>query len=459
MKRTVITHGLVITMDPERRMIQDGAVVMEGNKIAAVGKSAELMAKNKDARQLDATGKLVLPGFIDGHNHPVQYLSKGIGDDIHIHRWLYERVYPYEAALTSEDVYFGALGNFVEMIKTGTTCLVDPGGYHVESIARAVKEVGLRAILNRSTRDIEDPSFPLPKELSDTTDQAIRNGEELVQKWHKTEGDRIRVWYSLRVIYNVSDRLCQEIKKRADKYGVGIHAHLCAMKEENQEVMKRWGVRSLERFRRLGLIAPNLYLVHMGDVNDQEVELLKENDVKVCHCPSASMHGAYGAIGYGMFPKMISRGVTVSLGSDSATAGRFLDMVRVMYLAACAHKDAHADPTIMGAHKALEMATVDGARALFWEGLGSLEEGNRADIIIVDTSGPEWHPMIDPVANLIYSASGRSVETVIVDGKVIMEKGNILTVDEGEIGSQVRERGKSVLKRAGLNLAPKWPTI
>src|SRR3989304_3316039 len=283
----LIKNALIVTMDAQRRMIADGALMIKGNKIEAVGKTEELQKKFKADEEVDARGMLATPGFIDGHNPPVQYLSKGSGDDVHIHRWLYERVYPYEAALKPENVYFGALGDFVEMVKHGTTCFADPGGYYVDEVGKAAKEIGIRGILCRSTRDIEDPTFPLPKNLSETTEETIREGEKLINRWHKSEGDRIRAWFGLRVIYNISDTLAKEIKKKADQYGVGIHAHLCGMKEENEEVKKRWGLRSMERYKSLGLFGPNLYLIHMGSINEPEVDWLKEYDIKVCHCPSA----------------------------------------------------------------------------------------------------------------------------------------------------------------------------
>ncbi len=455
----IIKNGYLITMDRDRRMIRDGAIAIDGNRIVALGKSHEIIS-NKGAREIDAGGKLVLPGLIDGHNHPVQYLSKGIGDDVHIHRWLYERVYPYEANLTPEDVYCGALGNFVEMIKAGTTCFNDPGGYHVESVIRAVREVGIRGIVSRSTRDIGDPAFPLPPALSESTDEALGRGEDLVREWNGAENDRIRAWFSLRYVYNVSDRLCTEIKRLADSYNVGIHAHLAAQRAETEEVKRRWGVRPVERYHKLGLLGKNLYLVHMGWVNVREIRFLKGSGVKVCHCPAASMHGAYGNISHGMFPKMVDRGLTITLGTDSATAGRFLDMVRIMYLAACAHKDVYTDPQVMGAHKALEMATIDGAKGLLWDdAIGSPEVGKRADLIIIDTGGQEWHPMLDPVSNLIYSASGGSVETVIIDGRIVMEGKRMLTVDEGEVRAGVNDAASRVWGRAGLKIPPRWPVV
>jgi 5-methylthioadenosine/S-adenosylhomocysteine deaminase len=323
-----------------------------------------------------------------------------------------------------------------------------------------MQRVGIRGVLNRSTRDISTPQAPIPNALIEDTDTAVRQGEALVKRWNEDAEDRIRAWFSLRYVYNVGDDLARRIKQLADTYQVGIHAHCAAVKDENELVQAIFGMRSVERYHRLGLLGPNLCLIHMGWVNDAEIELLYEHGVKIVHCPSASMHGAYGNVANRMFPRMIERGLTVGLGTDSATAGRFLDMVRVMYLAACAHKDVYADARVMGAYKALEMATIDGARVVLWEDqIGSLEIGKRADVVLVDMRGFQWHPMRDPVANLIYSANGESVETVIIDGRIVMRERRLLTIDADEVRAEVRRAADEVARRAGIEVKPPWPVL
>ena len=319
-------------------------------------------------------------------------------------------------------------------------------------------DVGIRGILNRSTRDIADQGAPLPEKLFETLDVNLREGEAAVSKWNNAAEGRLKCWFSLRYVFNVSDELCRGIKALAEQYGVGIHAHAAAVEGENEAIQERFGKRSLERFYDVGLFGPNLYLVHMGYPNDREIGWLKEHDVKIAHCPSASMHGAYGVIGQRMMKRMIEMGLTISLGTDSATAGRYLDMVRVMYLAACAHRDQFADATIMGAYKAMEMATIQGARALLWDKeIGSLEAGKRADVIVVDMSGLRWHPNLDPVRSLVYAADGDDVETVIIDGRVVMKDRVVLTVDEERVKREVIAAGKAWVGRADMRLEIPWP--
>ncbi len=458
----IVANAYVVSMNAKRQIFSDGAIAIQRNKIVAVGPTATVRAKHKAAHVIDGSGMMAIPGLIDGHLHPNQYLSNGIGDDIDIMSWLYKRIYPYEAVLTPEDAYLSALGGFVEAIRYGTTCFNDPGGIHADAMAQAAVDIGIRGIMTRSTRDIHDPIAPLPKSLIETTDQNLERGEAFVKKWHKAADDRIRAWFSLRYVYNISDRLASGIGKLARKHKVGVHAHAAAVKGENEAIQKMFGKRSLERYYDLGLFGPNLYLVHMGWPNAREITWLADNGCKVAHCPGASMFGAYGVFGNGMMPKMADAGITISLGTDSASASGNLDMVRVMYLAACGHKDIYNDATLWGAYKALEMATIDGAKALLWDdAIGSLEVGKKADVTLVDMAGIEFanHPGRHPVRSLVYSATGKSVDTVIVDGRVLLRRGTLVTVDEADVKRRLKAASQAWRKRAGLKLPPPWPVI
>ena len=325
------------------------------------------------------------------------------------------------------------------------------------NLRRRRVDFGIRGIINRSTRDTADQEVPVPEKLFESTEEAVRLSERHIERWNGAADGRLRAWTSLRYIFNCSDELCVEIKKLADRLDVGIHSHVAAVWGENEGIEDRWGKRSLVRYRDLGLFGPNLYLVHMGYPDEQEVRWLKEDDVKIAHCPGASMHGAYGVIYNRMMPVMIESGINVSLGTDSATAGRFLDMVRVMYLASCAHKDAYHDPTKIGAYKALEMATIEGARACLWDDeIGSLEPGKRADLITVDMTGLHWHPNPDPICTFIYAANGNDIETVVVDGKVLMKDRVLTSVDETRLVRDVKAAGAAWRERAEMSSGARW---
>lgn len=454
----IITHAHVVTMDGQRTVIDDGAVAIAGNRIVAVDKTDRVLAEHQAFHVIDARGKLVMPGLIDGHLHPNEYLSNGIADDTEIMAGLYDHIYPYEALLTPEEAYLSGLGSYVEAIKYGTTCFNDPGGSQPDALAQAAVDIGIRGVINRSTRDVTDPGRPIPAALEEDTDTCLRRAEEVVQRWSGAGNGRIKAWFGLRYVFNISDELALGIKALADRYDVGIHMHAACVFGENEAMQERFGKKSLERFYDLGLFGPNLYLIHMGFPEEADIARLKAHDVKSCHCPTASMFGGYGVIQNKMIPRLLDAGLTVALGTDSATAGGHLDMVRVMYAAACGHKDAYADGRIMGAHTALEMATLHGARGALWDHeLGSLEAGKLADLILVDMSGLEWHAGREPVRNLVYSATGQAVDTVIIDGRVVMRNRVMLTVDEEHLKRSLAAANRAWRERGNISTASRWP--
>jgi cytosine/adenosine deaminase-related metal-dependent hydrolase len=408
---------------------------------------------------LGGSDKLVFPGLIDGHNHPIHFLSKGMIDDMRFpERWR-DRVWPFEAGLSAEEARLAATGTFLEMIRRGTTCFADPGTFQPDAIAAAATEVGMRGVVSRMTWDVHDPTAP--PQYNDDTDSALARGEETIAKWHGAAGGRIRASFSLVRSAHVTERLVRRVKTRADELGVVIHAHLATTRGEYEAALREWGITPVERYRRFGVLGPNAHLVHMGFVSDEDVATLKAHDVSVCHCPSASMFGGFGCVAHGKFPEMVAAGVRVVLGTDACAVSRFLDMVRVMYLAACAHKDAKADPTVIGAHKAMEMATIDGARALLWDDeIGSLVAGKRADLVIADTKGVEWqpNPFANPVANLIYSSDGGCVETVLIDGKPVLEDRRFVTVDADDVWRHAASVSTEILARMGVGLRTAWPS-
>lgn len=458
----VIANGTVVTMNRERQLVADGAVLVKGDRIAAIGKAADLLAANPDAEFVDATGCLVTPGFVDAHNHPAHFLSKGLLDDVETGRRWATRLYPFDTKIGPDECYWGSMGTFAEMIRNGTTCFADPGGFYPEETIRAAERIGIRGVVTRSITDIHDAGRPTPDALMGSPAEIVDGMKRLHGEHHGGAEGRIRVWMGLRTVMATSDELCRAVRDAAELLGVGIHAHLAINPLETQQCLRKWGARPVERYRRLGLLGPNFLAVHMGAADLSEVELLAGLDVKIGHCPSASMLGAFGCISHGHFPEMIAAGMTVGLGSDAAAISRFLDLVRVMYLAACAHKDVHYDAEIMGAHKAFEMATIDGARALLWDdAIGSLETGKLADITIVECSGLEWHPRpaFNPVANLVYSSSGAAVRSVMINGRFVMRDRRLLTLEEDGLRAATSRAAAAAVRLAGLPEEQRWPVI
>lgn len=458
MNGTLIANGVVATMDRERRILRDAGIMVSDGRIVDVGPTAALVERYPSAEMVDATDMLVVPGLIDGHNHPTHYLSKGLLDDMEVKRRWSTRLYPFESSTICEEAYWGSLGSFAEMIRSGTTCIADPGSFHTAATLKAARKIGIRAAVAPSMRDIEDyaASSGANRSAATIADEA----EALWHEWNGAEDGRIRIWFGLRQPLSVSDELCRRVVDLAEKHDTGIHTHLAVSAAENASVEERWGARGVARFYRLGVLGPRLYAAHMGALTDDEIELVARVDSKVAHCPSASMLGGFGCISHGKVPELISAGVTVSLGTDAGAISRFLDMIRVMYLAACAHKDARLDPEIMGAHKAFEMATIDGAHALHWDDdIGSIEPGKCADVVLIRTDGLEWLPRKwhNPVANLVYSASGAAVDTVMVSGRFVMRNRVLTTIDEEELKANVVEMARAARERSEIPEEARWP--
>ena len=230
--------------------------------------------------------------------------------------------------------------------------------------------------------------------------------------------------------------------------------------EDMQGYLERTGMRPVKYYHQLGVLAPNVVLAHMVNLDDEEVELVLETGVKIAHCPTTAGWFGYGLSQVSQFPEMIDRGATIGLGCDAETCSNNLDVVRAMYSSAIIFRDARRDMNVMPAEKVLEMATLHGARCALQEAdLGSLEAGKKADIVLFDTSRPEWRPLYHPVANLVFAADGHSVETVVIDGQIVFENGHMTTIDEESVMREIEALGQSMLERTGWQPKIAWPVI
>lgn len=458
-KHIMIEHGTIITLDKERRIIKNGAIAVEGSEISYVGKMSGLRRSARRERVIKAKGKLVLPGFINTHMH-LEYsgIGRGIADDVSLPTFVNERMRPSEAATRPEDAYISTMLACLEMIKTGTTCVCDTGGFHPDSVAKAVKEAGIRATVAYGSMDTSPPERPLAGSQQMPTEENLRKSEGLIEKWHGGVEDRIRVRCSMRTLPNVSEELILGLNKIAEKYGVGVNIHLSDTEEVVETAKRMRGCREIEYLDKLGVLGPHWMGVHMIWLNDKEVEIVKKRHVKVSHCPGAAIHLGFGCTQAGKFVELVREGVTVALSQDSTTANNSLDMFRSMYLLSI-HKDAKMDPAVFPPEKALEMATIDGARALMWEDkIGSLEPGKKADIILIDTKKSNWVPIheFSIVPNLVYSGDGGDVDTAIIDGNVVMENRQVKTMDEHSILQEAQRASEEIRERSHVRILPRW---
>ncbi|MBX9589843.1 MAG: amidohydrolase [Hyphomonadaceae bacterium] len=462
MARTVITNiDYLVTVDPGRRIIRDGALVIQGDRITAVGKTAEIKVQASDDI-IEGRGKLALPGVFDTHVHNAQQLGRSCGDEA----WsgperLFRRLWVVEAHMDKGDALCAARLAQVEMIRAGTTCFADPGSYFAAETAQAAKESGMRGMIARTVFDMGTTVMGnLPKGFFEPTEDALARADEMVAEFDGSLDGRLKAWFSMRVPVACSDDLLRRLCKLAEKRGVGIIGHACENRDEVIASHLKYGMGDIARLEKLGLLAPNLLLLHMGWIDPKELHMLQKRDVKISLAPSASMHQAMGNISHGKAPEMLELGLALSLGSDSAMSSNYLDAIRQAFLIVGGLHEARLDPKVLRPEVAVEMLTIGGARCMLWDkDLGSLEVGKKADITLLDTMRPEWQPVHNPIANLIYCAHGGCADTVIVDGKVLMRGGKVLTLNEHDLYEEAADRAKSLIKRAGLEdtVASIWP--
>ena len=453
----------LITVDPERRIITEGALAIQGDRIVAIGKTRDLEPQYSSARRtIQARGKVIVPGLIDGHMHSALHLSRGLADGVSAQKFLFERMYPYEGLLTEEESYWSAMLCVLELLRNGVTTFIDAGTYHPHQTARAVGEAGTRCIIAKSALDVTKSSFGgLPERFIETTDQAVEGAEKVVQEWNGAYNGRIRAWFQFRGIPNSTDQLITRLKELADRYGTGVQTHACFSRDTLEASKTQFGVTEIERLKLLGVLGPNVLLVHSGWVSPHELQWMKEYDVKIVSSPSSSLHNAYGCILMGKIPEFLEMGLAVGLGSDHASSG-IVDLVQEMTLESGVYKEVRLNTGVMPPERVIEMATINGARCALWEKeIGSLKTGNKADVTIFNARTPQWQPLYNPVSNLVYSATGGSVDTVICDGKVLMEGRQLQTMDEEKIYDEIARLMPGILKKTNLEekIRPKWPVI
>jgi len=348
------------------------------------------------------------------------------------------------------------------MIKSGTTCFVDPGNHFPDEVARAVAQSGMRCVITRSTMDIHSTARgDLPQaRFRESTDEAVARLGEVITRCHESARGRIRASASLRNLYTASDRLIAEVKALADRHKIFVQSHVAGNHSGQVASLARHGCRDVERLQRLGVLDDRWLLIHMNWVSPRELDLLAASDAKVAHCPGAGIKGGWGTFSHGRFPEMLERGICVCLGTDSGPSGNFMDLTRAMYLAACGFKDSRMQAAVVPSEVALEMATINGARAALWaDAIGSLEVGKKADVGLWDLNRAEWRPVVNPLGNLVYSADGSSVDTVIVDGNILVEGGMIKTLDEKALLREATPVAQRIAERAGVlhHGKPAWP--
>ena len=450
----------LITVDSGRRIIRDAAIGVKDGCIAAIGKTADLAKSCPAAKDLDCSGMVVTPGFVDAHLHSSFHLSRGLADEANAQSFLFDRMYPYEAALEADDVRVSATFAASELLRHGVTCFIDPGNYHPEASVEGVMSTGIRMLVARSSFDLTKSVLGiLPERMIETTDVALKRAEEVLERYAKTGNPRLGATASFRGLNNASDELILGLRKLADKYNTLLQTHACFSYSTHDSSLSRCGMAEIERLEHLGVIDERMLIVHSGWLEPQEVAILNRRKPSLVCAPSSSLHNGYGNFLMGKLPELMALGVNVALGSDHASSG-IVDMVQEMRIACCAYKEVRANPRVMPPEMGLEMATINGAKSTPWANrIGSIEVGKDADIVLFDTNRPEWQPLINPVANLVYSATGDSVRHVFVAGEQVVRDGRLTRIDEAELYRDIPKAVGRFSKRLRMNeiVQLRWP--
>jgi 5-methylthioadenosine/S-adenosylhomocysteine deaminase len=434
----LITNATIVTMDPSRRVILRGIIGVRGDTIAFVGTESELRAQAMKGfmgvQTIDAKGKLVLPGLINGHTHVPMTLLRGLHDDVTLDDWLRKYIFPAEAKNVTEDfVRWGTRLAAAEQIRSGVTTFADMY-YFEEAVAEETKAAGMRGVLGETLLD-----FPAPD--NKTNASMLEYSEKFLKRWQNDP--LIHAAAAPHSIYTCSQKTLQDSAALARKYRAPILMHVAEMKKELDDSLKQNGLTPVQYLEKLGVLGPEVVAAHCIFVDEKDRKILADRQVGCVHNPSSNM-----MLASGVAPVIEERaaGIAVGLGTDGpAGSNNDLDLMEEMDLAAKLQKITKMDPRALGAESVVEMATVEGAKALHMEKqIGSLEAGKKADIILIGLDEPNAVPMFDIYAQLAYALKGSDVETVVIGGRLVMRDKKLLTLNEPEILAKAREYGKKV---------------
>lgn len=438
--KLVIKNGTVITMNSEREILH-ADILVEKTVITKIGK---LTRKDiEKAHVIDASGKIVSPGFVQTHIHLCQTLFRNLADDLELLDWLQLKIWPFEGAHSAQSVGLSAQMGLAELIKCGTTTIMDMATvHHTDHIFEEIERSGIRAICGKA---MMDDCYGAPKGLQESKAWSINESLRLKNDWHGRSDGRIQFAFAPRFVLSCSESLLCEVRDIAAENRLLIHTHSSENRNELEAVIRRHGMSNVEYFHHIHLTGERLCLAHCIWLNPAELDILQETKTKVLHCPSSNLKLGSGIAAV---PEMLARGIGVSLGADGAPCNNNLDIFQEMRLAALIQKP-RLGPKSLTAEKVFEMATLQGAKALGLETqIGSIEPGKKADLAIIDLENIHSLPEENIYSQVVYSARSQDVKTVIVDGKVLMKDRELRTIDEQATTRRIRPQIKKLL--AGL---------
>lgn len=437
----LIKNGTLVTMNPGRD-VMEASIYIEKDKIKSIGETPETADY-----VIDASGQLVIPGLIQPHIHLCQTLFRGLADDLELLDWLRLRIWPLEGAHDPESMYCSALLGIGELFLGGTTTIIDMGSVkHADVSIEAIATSGMRAFAGKTMMDY---GKDIPPSLLENTEDSLQQSVELLEKWHGYDNGRIRYVFQPRFVVSCTEELLREVIKLSRLYHVNIHTHASENRGECALVEKRFGKRNIHYLADIGMAGPHVSLVHCIWLNQEEKNILSATETKVVHCPGSNMK-----LGSGIspVPDLLAGGCDVALAADGAPCNNTLDAFLEMRLAAYIQKPIHG-PAAMPAYRVFEMATLGGARAMGLEKeIGSLETGKKADLAMVSMEGLHNHPSgdADVYSRLVYQSKSSDVTLTMVDGKIVMEKGRLTTIDHRAVRKNAARAISRVAQRAGI---------
>ncbi len=434
---TLITHALVVTMDKDFRVIEDGAVAIRDGEVVFVGDSRELTGMVDASSLVDGSRMLLMPGLINTHTHSPMTVFRGFADDLPLKEWLFDYVFPMESAfIQPEYVRAGTRLAIAEMLLSGTTTFNDLY-YYVDEMAEVVDQVGMRAVLSESLIDFPAPNSAAPGDCLSYT-------EQMIKKWQGHP--RIRIGVCVHSLYTVAPEWIQRSKQLADRYGTILNLHLAETRWEVDTVAARYGCSPAMHLHKLAVLDSNIVAAHGVHLNDEDIELMARQGVGVAHNPQCNMKLASGVA---RIPDLLKAGVNVGIGTDGVASNNDLDLIDEARSMAFLHKLHSCDPTVVSARQAVEILTIGGARVLAAdEIIGSIEPGKKADLIMLDLDQPHAHPLYNIYSLIVYSLRGADVKHVMVDGNWLVFDRELQTLDTRRLFAKVDKVALSIRRKA-----------
>lgn len=439
----LVLGGTIVTMDQTRRIIEDGGIAVSNGRIVAVGSRAEIERGYTSRQRVNATGKVITPGLINGHTHVPMVLFRGLADDLDLQEWLTKYIFPAEAKnVTEEFVRVGSRLGLAEMIRGGTTTFCDMY-YFEDAIADETAKAGVRGVLGETIID-----FPVAD--NKTNAEGMAYVEKFVARWKGHE--LVIPAIAPHAPYTVSEQHLKAARAFADRTGAPIVIHIAETKREVDDMVKEKGASPIAYLDRIGFLNDRVIAAHVVWPQGTDIAILKRRGVGVIHNPQSNMKLAAGVA---PVPKMITENVLVGLGTDGAASNNDLNMWEEMDTVAKLHKVFTGDPKVISAQQAFELATIRGAHALHLEKeIGSLEKGKRADLLVIDRDTLNQIPLYNVYSDLVYATKASDVETVIINGRLVMRNRRLLTLNETAVKKDARAFRDKIIKSLGTTSAP-----